>query len=169
VKKIYDGTDRALYEKKPRIALVLGVSLVFLAVGNHFLVGTVLPTVVLTLMGVIALLVGSSKEVLRLDFITRNLQYDSRLAGFVLRRIDDGFEHVSAVEVRDNSVDTSKPGEVTVQPAWDLILRYSGESPVGIVVQIFTTKTEAVVAARTLSDKMKVPLMLRIEANAPHS
>jgi hypothetical protein len=71
---------------------------------------------------------------------------------------------VSAVELYDDLVNTSKRGEVTVQPASNLIWRYSGESSVGILVGIFTTKIEGAVAAHALADKMKVPLKLTADA-----
>lgn len=137
--------------------MLLFAACLVLAVVGYYLQVSLLQLVVLLFMALVGVAVGLSWEVLRLDFHTRRLQYQRRFLGWRMADVNDDFSRVQAVLLYDNSVDTSTPGEVNVQSAWNVVLKYVGDPPLGILVGIFVDRAAAVQEAEFLAGKLGVP------------
>lgn len=112
----------------------------------------------LGLFVVVGTLVGLGSEHLILDFPGRRLRYEDRLAGFLVTRIDDGFDAIESLVVNDVSVERPHAGEYRIRPGWALILNYTGPPTKGLTLGVFALKEDAMLEANKLSELTKVPV-----------
>ena len=160
--KVSESADQAIYRKNPRVLLLFAASVGLMGALGIVFGAWPLACVVLILMSLITCVVGLYSQSLALDFRNRKLRYESRIAGYLITKIDDGFDRVTSIWIYDNSVHT-KRGSIETQPEWNLELIYEGSPSAAMLLGVFVTEEAAVREAELLSQKMNV----RIETKAP--
>ena len=156
MKKIHESTDRAIYRSGMRILLLLAGALAVVATLGYMWGAPSLGITIVILMSFVSLIVGLVDERLVLDFHNKRLRYESRIAFYLIAKIDDRFANVSSISVRDNTVDTSARGTIQAQSAWNIVLDYAGDNARGLLIGIFVNQADAFKEAEVLSQKMGV-------------
>jgi hypothetical protein len=158
MQKSYEDSDRITYHKRPLVLLWAAPAMAAISVGGYFLqVSTFACTVVLVLsLGFAA--TGLSGELLQLDLVRRTMHYEFRVAGYPAVTTDDSFDRISSILVLDNSVSHTGPGEITVQPAWNVVLKYTGARPAGYEIGTYVKVEDARREAQLLADKLRIEI-----------
>lgn len=154
--KVHADESAALYRKQTRAGWIIFVACTALAVGGYYLEISLLARVVLLFMALVGAAVSSSREVLRLDFRSRRLRYQRYFLSWRTADVNDDFGRVEGVLLYDNSIDTAMRGEVHVQSAWHVVLKYVGNPPMGMLVGVFVDQAAATREAEFLARKLGV-------------
>lgn len=154
--KVHADESAALYRKQTRAGWMIFVACTALAAGGYYLQISLLAQVVLFFMALIGAAVSASREMLRLDFRSRRLRYQRHFLGWRTADINDDFDRVQGVLLSDNSIDRTTRGEIHVQPAWHVVLKYVGNPPMGLLVGIFVDQAAAMQEAEFLARKFGV-------------
>lgn len=162
------STDSTIvYEQRPRAALWLGAACALMLVAGITLSIPVLGIVVLSGMSIVGIAVGLSNESLILDFSRKRLLYRSSWAWFRFTNISDDFRNVKAIAIHDNSVSRPSSGEVSVQPAWIVVLNYAGAIETAWLVGTFTNRESALEEGRMLSERIGAPVEALVVPREP--
>lgn len=162
------STDSTIvYEQRPRAALWLGAACALMLAAGIALSIPVLGIVVLSGMSIVGIAVGLSNENLTLDLSRKRLLYRSSWAWFRFTNISDDFRNVKAIAIHDNSVSRPSSGEVSVQPAWIVVLNYAGAIETAWLVGTFTNRESALEEGRMLSERIGAPVEALVVPREP--
>jgi len=146
-----------MYRQQPRVLLFFSAASSLILIAGLFLGISKIAIAVLALFVIVGLVVGLGSERLILDFSRKRLQYEDRMAGYLLTCIDDDFSGVEAVAVVQTRTETLSD-ERRGQSVWHVMLQYARNPKTGMLLGVFSTKEEAMSEAVMLHERMSVPI-----------